>query len=61
MDPIQSDLSANGKQLYLCTLIIVFAAGHVVIGMLRGARSWRALATILLALVILFALLARLP
>ena len=50
---------AFDQRLYLCSLIIVFAAGHVVIGMLRGARSWRAILFILLALAILFSLLAR--
>ena len=48
------------QRLYLCSLIIVFAAGHVVIGMVRGARSWRAVLLILLALVILISLLVRL-
>ena len=47
------------QRLYLCSLIIVFAAAHVVIGMVRGARSWRAILFILLALAILFSLLAR--
>ena len=50
---------AFDQRLYLCSLIIVFAAGHVVIGMLRGARSRRSIFLILLTLVILFSLLAR--
>jgi len=48
------------QRLYLCTLMLVFAAGHITIGMIRGARSWRSVGLILLALAVLALLLATL-
>ncbi len=46
------------QRLYLCTLILVFATGHIVIAMLRGVRGWRNLSLILLSLALLLLLLA---
>ena len=59
MDSLPSE-SAPDQRLYLCSLMLVFAVGHIVIGMLRGARNWRSVGLILLALVILGLLLASL-
>lgn len=59
MEPLAS-APAPDQRLFLCTLILVFAAGHIIIGMIRGARSWRAVALILLAMGILFLALALL-
>ena len=57
MEPLAS-APATDRRLFLCTLILVFAAGHIIIGMLRGARSWRAVAFILLGMGMLFLALA---
>lgn len=59
MDTLSS-ASAPDQRLYLCTLMLVFAVGHIVIGMIRGARSWRSVGLILLALLVLGLLLAAL-
>ena len=48
------------QRLYLCTLMLVFATGHIIIGMIRGARSWRSVGLILLSLAFLALLLATL-
>ncbi|MCY3946099.1 MAG: hypothetical protein OXF44_07425 [Anaerolineaceae bacterium] len=48
------------QRLVLCTLMLVFAVGHIIIGMIRGARSWRSVGLILLALAVLALLLATL-
>ncbi len=52
--------AVTDQRLYLCTLVLVFAAGHIIIGMMRGARSWRAVGLILLSLAFLALLLATL-
>lgn len=57
MEPLSST-PAPDHRLFLCTLILVFAIGHIIIGMIRGARSWRAVVLILLGMGILFLALA---
>lgn len=59
MEPSEAT-PATDPRLFLCTLILVFACGHIIIGMLRGARSWRAVALILLGMGMLFLALALL-